>query len=46
LREETLIGKVEADAERGKKGRTKAERRAEAAEQPSLFDLPPQEKKP
>ena len=46
VREEPLIGQVESDAERGRKGRTKAERRALAAGQPSLFDLPPQEKKP
>jgi adenine-specific DNA-methyltransferase len=46
VREEPLIGQVESDAERGRKGRTKAERRAESAEQQSLFDLPPQEKKP
>lgn len=46
VREDPLIGQVEADAERGRKGRTKAERRAEAAEQPSLFGLLPQEKKP
>jgi len=45
-REEPLIGQVESDAERGRKGRTKVERRAESAEQQSLFDLPPQEKKP
>ncbi|MGA2532719.1 MAG: site-specific DNA-methyltransferase [Candidatus Aminicenantales bacterium] len=46
VREEPLIGQVESDTERRRKGRTKAERRAEAAGQPSLFDLPPQEKKP
>ncbi|MBE3111233.1 MAG: site-specific DNA-methyltransferase [Acidobacteria bacterium] len=46
VREEPLIGQVEADAERGRRGRTKAERRAQAAGQPSLFDLPRQEKKP
>jgi len=46
VREEPLIGQVESDAERGRKGRTKSERRAEAAGQPSLFDLPGQEKKP
>ncbi len=46
VREEPLIGQVEADAERGRKGRTKAERRAQAAGQPLLFDLPRQEKKP
>jgi adenine-specific DNA-methyltransferase len=46
VREEPLIGQVESDAEKGRKGRTKAERRAESAEQQSLFDLPPQEKKP
>ena len=46
VREEPLIGQVEADAERGRKGRTKAERRAQATGQPSLFGLPPQEKKP
>ncbi len=46
VREEPLIGQVAVEAERGRRGRTKAERRAEAAEQPSLFDLPAQEKKP
>jgi adenine-specific DNA-methyltransferase len=46
VREEPLIGQVESDAERGRKGRTKAERRAQATGQPSLFDLPRQEKKP
>jgi adenine-specific DNA-methyltransferase len=46
VREEPLIGQVESDAERGRKGRTKAERRVASAEQQSLFDLPPQEKKP
>jgi adenine-specific DNA-methyltransferase len=46
VREEPLIGQVESDAERGRKGRTKAERRAQAGGQPSLFGLPPQEKKP
>jgi adenine-specific DNA-methyltransferase len=39
VREEPLIGQVESDAERGRKGRTKAERRAESTEQQSLFDL-------
>jgi len=46
VREEPLIGQIESDAERGRKGRTKAERRAQAVGQPSLFDIPPQEKKP
>ncbi len=44
VREEPLIGQAESEGER--KGRTKAERRAEAAEQPSLFSHSPQEKKP
>jgi adenine-specific DNA-methyltransferase len=46
VRESPLIGQVESDAEGGRKGRTKAERRVAVAEQPSLFNLPPQEKKP
>ncbi|MCX6338738.1 MAG: site-specific DNA-methyltransferase [Candidatus Aureabacteria bacterium] len=44
IREEPPIAQMTAD-EQKKKTRTKAERRAQI-QQPSLFDLPPQEKKP
>ena len=44
--EEPLMGNRKPDPAGGGKPSTKAERRAQAAEQPSLFDLPPQEKKP